>query len=233
MRHSQVAACLAFALLCGLPCALGALERPMVQVRFAITEPVYCEQLESHEKNALERSVEKLIVSRLSEELPFLRYSSDQSSRFIVYVTLGRAEASETSAHDVYFYFSLAASNEAQASAKWEFRSRSTWDDGIGNPILFHKEIAASLSPNRFNSLVHDFLERIPVAQEGETVRLPEYPIAWVLPFKQGDLCIASKSRVRLTTEIETSFNPREARDYWAEITIYVRPKKKEHQDRI
>ena len=216
----------------GCSCALVAAERPLVQVSFKIAEPFYLRQLTDQEKAKVEQGVTKFVLSKLEAEIPFLRFGTGPADLKLA-VQLGRSDASEVRAHEVAFQLLLAVPNLDPASKDWGFRSRGTWNDAIIDPQSFQAEIDTSLRRYHFSDVVRGFFEGISVAGEGESIHLEEAEIAWLLPFKQTELCMAVRSRVRLKGEVEVSFNPQQPWELETDTSVFVTPPKAEQKDRI
>jgi len=223
---------LTLAILIADPCALSAAERSIVQVSFAVAEPLYLDQLTAAEKRTIEQGVTGLLLRKLEDEIPFLRFAAGPADRKLQ-VRLGTPDASEERAHDVNLYLLLSGSNLEQATKEWKFRGRATWDDAITDPQAFRTEIETSLGLQKFSSVIRGLFERIAVAGEGESIHLPEWDIAWLLPFKQTELCMAPHSRVRLITEVQTTYNPNEPLELEADTSVFATAPREEQKGRI
>lgn len=215
------------------PGAARAADKPLVQVGFSVAEPLYQQRLSDAEQAAIEQRIAQFLLTRLQEDIPFLAFGPGQADSYRLRVSLGQANAPKVP-HDVRFVIDLIAPDGRKEGSKvWGFRGRATWDDAIGGPEVFEREIRARLSQLRLTDLVPGVLERVPVTQEGTSIPLPEVKMAWILPFLKADLCLGPGSAVSLATEIETSFNPNEPRQYRAIPTVYLGSEKPEHRGRV
>lgn len=230
-RLLQTGGLLAVFLGCSCP-SLPAAERPLVQVSFAITEPFYLKQLTRQERTKVEQGVTRLVLSKLETEIPFLRFGTGKADLRLT-VQLGRPDASELRAHDVAFHLLLDVPNLDQAAKEWGFRGRATWNDAILDPQSFQTEIDASLRRYRFSDVVRGFFQGISVAGDGDPIHLEEAELAWLLPFKQTDLCMAVRSRVQLKGEYEASYYKQEPWELESDTSVFATTPNANQKDRI
>jgi hypothetical protein len=191
-----------------LPVGSPAADKPAVRVQFSLAEPVYSAQFSPREIKDLVSATTSFLVRRLSDEIGFLRFASASSASFTMTFTLGEATADRTEHHEVRIHILLTGPRVTGRATDWPFRDDKAWGGSFGGLVQFEREIRDQMSKHLPGNLVSELLSLIPLASDvGSFIHpRPQIENAWVLPFRQIDLCMAANSEVKLANEVSTPF---------------------------
>jgi hypothetical protein len=195
----------------------AAVEKPDVGLSFTVEEPVYLDRLIDQKdgsdkpRKAAENNFLIELHNRLAAKYGFLRFHIG-SAPYRLNITLGRPDASHRG-HSVDIQFTLSGKlddkiEEISVSETCLFRGKGNSAVGLGGADGLVRELLlrfdVSSEENPCHRAILSLFRRIPVGQQGTTIQSDPYRIAWVLPFRDSDLCIGKDSRVQLNTEFDT-----------------------------
>lgn len=181
--------------------------RPHVAVRFDLEAPDYVNAFTREERDTLEKDAAARAATVLNERFPFLVFVADRDTSPRLEIRLERLDptAPPEKPQEVGLHMGLVIEGADYDSCYWKLRDDS--GDTIGSWSGLSLDVQSCVERADEQTMVDQLLSHVSIADS--SLCWPD-PVAWVLPYRQEDLCIEPHSRVAVEADVPSGGGPME-----------------------
>jgi hypothetical protein len=179
-------------------------QQPTIRVRFQVVEPSFVDAFRSTLPSLQSRAAGAM-AAKLDSSFRFARFVTQGPANYELRFALDRRQRGTVGRDEVGIYVSITVP-DAEEIYLVPFRTREEYTDRRGTEAAFLSRLVHTVSPQQLRVLARELLTKIPVARANTAVTWP--PLAWILPFRHEDLCLATTSTFRIRTLYSNASGP-------------------------